>query len=64
MKSFSELRRLRWIHVSTVAVLEVGGLFEGLGELSKAIGYRINRYGERRLREHYRGKEPSADVES
>lgn len=58
------LRRLRWIHVSTLAMLEVGGVLDGLGQISQAMGQRICRYGERRLREHYQGQPPPSEVET
>lgn len=57
-------KHLRWIHVSTLVVLETAGVFQGLGEISSAIGSRISRWGERRLRQHYEGKPSKAEAES
>lgn len=61
-RDLEAVRRLRWIHVSTVVVLETAGVFHGLGEISSAIGSRISRWGELRLRRHYQGKTPKAEA--
>ena len=55
-------KHLRWIHVSTLVVLETAGLLQGLGAISAAVGDRIARYGERRLRQHYQGKRPRSEA--